>query len=223
MNDTPPNGKPPESESLLAHLPPDHPLSHDHTIPADAKTTAQRLRRTNLYLVGMMGCGKTTVGRLVAQKLGYQFFDTDALLETATQQTVAQVFAERGEAGFRELETQILAELSSYAYGSLAIATGGGAVLNPQNWSYLHHGIVIWLDVPAEQLYYRLRHSSTRPLLQDPDPRQRIQEILDQRRPLYAQADVHVQLRGRESPEFVTARVLEAIARAIRSAEREEE
>ncbi|WOB45321.1 shikimate kinase [Thermoleptolyngbya oregonensis NK1-22] len=210
MNDTPPNGKPTESESLLLHL------STDHTVPADAETTVRRLRRTNLYLVGMMGCGKTTVGRLVAQKLGYQFFDTDTLIETATHQTVAQVFAERGEAGFRDLETQILAELSSYAYGSLAIATGGGVVLRPQNWSYLHHGIVIWLDVPADQLYYRLRHSTTRPLLQDPDPRQRIQELLDQRRSLYAQADVHVQLRGRESPEFVTARVLEAIARAIR-------
>jgi shikimate kinase len=221
MNDTPPNGKAIELELLLTDLSADH--STDHTVPADAKTTAQRLRRTNLYLVGMMGCGKTTVGRLVAQKLGYQFFDTDALVEAATHQTVAQVFAERGEDGFRELETHILAELSSYAYGSLAIATGGGVVLRPQNWSYLHYGIVVWLDVPAEQLYYRLRHSSTRPLLQDPDPRQRIQDILNQRRPLYAQADVHVQLRGRESPEFVTARVLEAIAQAIRPEASEED
>ena len=180
---------------------------------------APRLRGVNLYLIGMMGCGKTTVGKMLAQKLGYRFFDTDATLEHAAGQTVSEIFAQSGEAAFRQLETQVLAELA--AYPRLAIATGGGIILNPKNWSYLHHGLVVWLDVPLEQLYYRLKNSTTRPLLQDPNPRQRIYDLLEQRLPLYAQADVQVHLRGRESPEMTAIRTLEAIAQVIKQEQEE--
>ncbi|HEY9847630.1 MAG TPA: shikimate kinase, partial [Candidatus Caenarcaniphilales bacterium] len=120
------------------------------------------LRGVNLYLIGMMGAGKTTIGHLLATELNYHFFDTDALVEQLTGQSVAQLFATLGEPAFRQLESQVLAELA--AYKNLVIATGGGVVLTPMNWSYLRHGVVAWLDVPVEQLYRRLKTDSTRPL-----------------------------------------------------------
>jgi shikimate kinase len=114
----------------------------------------ERLKGLNLYLVGMMGAGKSSTGAALAQGLGYQFFDTDSVLEAAAAQTIPEIFAQQGEAAFRQLETQVLAELS--AYQRLVIATGGGIVSRPENWSYLHHGIVVWLDVPLAVLKQRL-------------------------------------------------------------------
>ena len=99
------------------------------------------LKGVNIYLIGMMGVGKTTVAQILAQRLGYRFFDTDTLLEQVAGRTINEIFASEGEAAFRELETKILAELS--AYTKIAIATGGGIVLRQQNWSYLHHGLIV--------------------------------------------------------------------------------
>jgi shikimate kinase (EC 2.7.1.71) len=105
--------------------------------------TVDLLRGVNLYLVGMMGAGKTTVGRILAKKLKYHFFDTDAVIAQVANQSIADIFAEQGEEAFRELETQVLGQLS--AYTNLIVATGGGIILRLTNWSYLHHGIVVWL------------------------------------------------------------------------------
>ena len=173
------------------------------------------LEGVNLYLVGMMGAGKTTVGHLLAQQLGYRFLDTDSLISQAAGKSISEIFATEGEAGFRELETNILSEVSSYK--KLTIATGGGIVINRFNWSYLQHGIVVWLDVPVEVLYSRLQGDRTRPLLQNSNPLAKLQAILEERRPLYANADVHVTIDSQDTPEQVTMLVLEEIRRVVKS------
>jgi shikimate kinase len=162
----------------------------------------------------MMGSGKTTVGQILAQQLGYQFFDTDAVIEQAAGQSINEIFAQEGEAAFRQLETQVLSQLS--AYTNLAIATGGGIVLEQMNWSYLRHGIVVWLDVPVEHLYDRLKADTTRPLLQSSDPLKTLEAILKQRQHLYQQADARVTVQPGETPEAIAERTLEAIRAVLR-------
>jgi shikimate kinase len=178
------------------------------------------LKGVNLFLIGMMGAGKSTVGKLLAEKLGYRFFDTDEVIEQATGQTIAQIFAESGEEVFRQLETQVLSELS--AHTRLAIATGGGIVLNPINWSYLHHGIVVWLDVSPEQLFNRLQQDTQRPLLQTPNPQQTIQEILEKRSSLYQQADLRIDVNSPEPPEQIITRILVELQTIIRPQEQKQ-
>lgn len=168
------------------------------------------LRGVNLYLVGMMGAGKTTLGRHLATQLGYKFIDTDAALASFTRKSISQLFAAVGEAEFRQLESQVLAEVSCYT--NLTIATGGGIVLRRENWGYLHYGLVVWLDVPVEQLYLRLRSDMTRPLLKDvEEPLEKLRSLLTQRQPLYAQADLRVTVGGEETPEQLATRVIELI------------
>lgn len=162
-----------------------------------------RLKGVNLYLVGMMGVGKTTVGRQLALALGYRFLDTDELVEQVTQQTIPEIFAQQGEQGFRDLETEVLAQVSPFP--RLVVATGGGIVLRSLNWSYLHHGVVIWLDVAPSVLLDRLRSESAhRPLLASvADPLATLQHLMQQRRPLYGQADIHVQIASEDPPAQV--------------------
>ncbi|NEQ35532.1 MAG: shikimate kinase [Okeania sp. SIO3I5] len=178
----------------------------------------QLLQGVNLYLVGMMGAGKTTVGHLLAQRLGYSFLDTDNLISQAAGKSINEIFATEGEAVFRALETNVLSEVSSYK--NLTIATGGGIVVSQFNWSYLHHGIVVWLDVPAEVLYSRLEGDMTRPLLQNSKPLDKLQAILEERRPLYANADVHINVNSQDTPEQVTMLVLEEIKKVVKSSYR---
>lgn len=176
--------------------------------------TSNLLKGVNLYLIGMMGAGKTTIGQALAEKLGYRFFDTDAVIEQATGRSIRTIFAEEGESAFRQLETQVLSQLSAYTH--LAIATGGGIVLERMNWSYLRHGIVVWLDVPVDQLYQRLQDDSTRPLLQAPDPQKTLYTILSQRQHLYEQADVQIAVQPDESIDAIATRTLEAIRGALK-------
>jgi len=167
------------------------------------------LNGTNLYLIGMMGVGKSTVGKLLASRLGYMFMDTDTLIEQCTKQTVANIFAESGEATFRSLEHQVLGQVS--AYTRLVVATGGGIVLDLMNWSHLRDGIVIWLDLAVEEIYQRLlvdQVDQTRPLLQTPNPLQTLTTIYDQRRDRYAQADIQITINPAESPEMICDRLI---------------
>lgn len=172
------------------------------------------LKGVNLYLVGMMGAGKTTVGRLLAGSLGYSFVDTDAVVEQLTGKSISQLFAEQGQEAFRELETKVLAQVCAQTY--LVIATGGGIVTRQENWSYLHHGLIVWLDVPVEQLYARLVNDTTRPLLQDADPLSQLRSLLQQRQPLYSQADLRITTSSQETPEQLTTRVLEEIPTVLK-------
>ena len=169
----------------------------------------QRLGGRSLYLVGMMGSGKTSTGRPLAEQLGYGFVDADAVIEQAAGCTIPEIFEQDGEAGFRKLESQVLSAISQRH--SLVVATGGGVVTQPENWGLLHSGIVIWLDVIPEQLIRRLRADSTiRPLLQSKDPAAALDALLAERRPLYAEADLTVVI-NEETPAEVADGILQLL------------
>jgi shikimate kinase len=172
------------------------------------------LQGLTVYLVGMMGVGKTTVGELLAQELGYQFFDTDTLITQVSKKSISDIFAEEGEEVFRSIESRVLGEISSYT--RLVVATGGGIVMARQNWSYLQQGLVIWLDAPISLLMERLQSDRTRPLLQTPNPEQRLQEIFQQRQVMYAQADLKVSLTDAQTPDIITAKIVELIPTVLR-------
>ena len=172
-------------------------------------TLKQRLAGRSLYLVGMMGSGKTSTGRPLAERLGYGFVDADAVIEQAAGCGIPEIFDRDGEAGFRSLESQVLSAISQRH--SLVVATGGGVVTQPENWGLLHSGIVIWLDVVPDQLLQRLNADSTvRPLLQTADPEAALNALLNERRPLYAEADLTVVIND-ETPEAVADGILQLV------------
>jgi shikimate kinase len=174
----------------------------------------QRLEGLNLYLVGMMGSGKSTAGRHLAELLGYRFLDADSSIEQVAGRSIPEVFASEGEAGFRQLEAAVLNQIASWH--SLVIATGGGVVTRPDNWGQLHQGVVIWLDAPEELLLERLSSDPTpRPLLQADDPAARLAALLAERRPLYAQADLHIVQDGRAADQ-VAVQILEALPSVLK-------
>jgi shikimate kinase len=177
--------------------------------PPSHADLARRLEGLNLYLVGMMGAGKSAVGRPLATALGYRFLDADTALEQVAGRSIPSLFAAEGEEGFRQWETAVLDRLVSFH--SLVVATGGGVVGRPVNWGHLQQGVVVWLDAPEALLLERLQADPTpRPLLQHPDPAQRLAELLEQRRPLYAQADLHIH-QADGGPEQVAQQVLEGL------------
>ena len=172
-------------------------------------TLRQRLEGLNLYLVGMMGSGKSTAGRHLADQLGYRFLDADSSLEQVAGRPIPEIFASEGEAGFRSLEAAVLNQIASWH--SLVVATGGGAVTRKTNWGHMQQGIVVWLDAPDELLLERLAADPTpRPLMQSPDPAARLASLLSERRPLYSQADLRIVQDGR-SPELVAQQILESL------------
>ena len=172
-------------------------------------TLKQRLAGRSLYLVGMMGSGKTSTGRPLAERLGYGFVDADAVIEQAAGCSIPDIFDRDGEAGFRSLESQVISAISQRH--SLVVATGGGVVTQPENWGMLHSGIVIWLDVVPDQLLQRLNADSTvRPLLQTADPEAALNALLNERRPLYAEADLTVVIND-ETPEAVADGILQLV------------
>ena len=172
-------------------------------------TLKQRLGGRSLYLVGMMGSGKTSTGRPLAERLGYGFVDADAVIEQAAGCTIPDIFERDGEAGFRKLESQVLSAISQRH--SLVVATGGGVVTQQENWGLLHSGIVIWLDVVPDQLLRRLQADDTvRPLLQTADPEAALNGLLNERRPLYAEADLTVVIND-ETPETVADGILQLL------------
>jgi shikimate kinase len=151
-------------------------------------------RGSPVFLVGMMGAGKTTVGRLLAQGLRYAFVDVDAELERRTGVRIATMFEVEGEAGFRDREELLLDELSGRT--AIVLATGGGAVLRAANRERLRsRGLVIFLDVAAVEIARRTQHDTSRPLLNSPDRRARIDELLEVRQPLY-RASAHLRFRS---------------------------
>ena len=172
-------------------------------------TLKQRLGGRSLYLVGMMGSGKTSTGRPLAERLGYGFVDADAVIEQAAGCSIPEIFERDGEAGFRSLESQVLNAISQRH--SLVVATGGGVVTEPENWGVLHSGIVIWLDVVPDQLMQRLKADSTvRPLLQTADPEADLKALLNKRQPLYAEADLTVVIND-ETPDAVADGILQLL------------
>lgn len=137
-----------------------------------------------------MGVGKTTIGRQLAQLLGYEFLDSDREIEQRTGASIPWIFDKEGEEGFRRREQNIINELS--ARRAIVLATGGGAVISPENRSCLkQRGIVVYLKADIDELLARTRNDKNRPLLQTDDPRSRLQALLDQREPWYQEvADI---------------------------------
>ena len=169
----------------------------------------QRLSGRSIYLIGMMGSGKTSTGRPLAKRLGYGFVDADAVIEQVAGCTIPDIFERDGEDGFRSIESQVLNAISQRH--SLVVATGGGVVTQQENWGLLHSGIVIWLDVVPEQLMQRLKADSTvRPLLQTDDPDAALNALLNRRRPLYAEADLTVVI-DQETPDAVADGILQLL------------
>ncbi|EFJ52530.1 hypothetical protein VOLCADRAFT_86714 [Volvox carteri f. nagariensis] len=170
------------------------------------------LRGCNIWLIGMMGSGKSTVGKMLSNTLKYAFFDTDSVIELAhDKKPVSQIFAEEGQEYFRNCESQIIKELSPYR--NLVIATGGGAVLRPENWGYMHLGIVCWLNGDVDLLARRVVRDGLekRPLLAAASAadgggaegggalgvaRDKLAALQEQRRRYYENADVVVTLEG---------------------------
>ena len=181
---------------------------------ADGATTTPhplkaRLGGRNLYLIGMMGSGKSSTGRPLAQRLGYGFVDADGVVEALAGRSIPQIFETEGEQGFRALESQVLQAIGERH--SLVVATGGGVITQPENWGVLHQGIVIWLAPERHQLLARLHQDpGARPLLQEHDPAAALDALLEARTPLYAEADLRITV-GNETVNAVTERILEAI------------
>ena len=174
----------------------------------------ERLSGRSIYLIGMMGSGKTSTGRPLAKRLGYGFVDADAVIEQVAGCTIPEIFERDGEAGFRSIESQVLNAISQRH--SLVVATGGGVVTKPENWGQLHSGIVVWLDVNRAQLIERMRDDSTqRPLLQQPNPEAALDTLLQERRPLYGEADLTVVIKD-ESPDAVADGILQRLPRLIK-------
>ncbi|MCY4235077.1 MAG: shikimate kinase, partial [Cyanobacteria bacterium MAG CAR2_bin_4] len=160
----------------------------------------RQLAGANVYLVGMMGCGKSSTGKVLARKLGYRWLDTDQVLETTAGRTIPALFAQEGEEGFRAMETDVLRQIGQWH--SCVVSTGGGVVIRPANWGIMHQGVVVWLAAAAELLLKRLGQDPTpRPLLRCPDPARRLKDLLAARDPLYAQADVRIVQTGTMTSE----------------------
>jgi len=138
----------------------------------------------NIFLVGMMGAGKTSVGKVLARHLGKAFYDSDLVIETRTGVKIPIIFELEGEAGFRAREAAVIAELT--ALENVVLASGGGAVLDPRNRELLKaRGTVVYLRASVNELWNRTRHDRNRPLLRTADPHARLCELHAQRDPLY--------------------------------------
>lgn len=156
------------------------------------------MSESSVFLVGMMGSGKTTIGRHLATLLGFAFEDTDAMVEARTGADIGWIFDVEGEAGFRRRERQAIADAT--ARKRIVLATGGGAVLSAENRSLLRQrGVVVHLDAAADVLIERLRRDRRRPLLQGQDPAKQVADLLAERLPFY-RATAHLSVTTDRRP-----------------------
>jgi shikimate kinase len=181
-----------------------------HNSSSQAPDTGFELHKT-VVLVGMMGAGKTAVGRALAARLGVPFLDSDAEIESAANMTIPEIFARDGEPFFRAKETQVIGRLLDEEKGILS--TGGGAFLAEQNRTMItERGVSVWLRADLDVLWNRVKHKDTRPLLRTADPYATLRGIYEQRVPVYAQADLIAESDGETSIENMVNRVVDALA-----------
>lgn len=159
--------------------------------------------RTPITLVGMMGSGKSTVGRLLAARLGCSFHDSDAVIEAKTGKTIRALFAEDGEPAFRALEARVILEL--LGSGSAVLSLGGGALTTSATAdAVLEQSLCVWLDASIATLTERLSQDTTRPLLQNADLAATLNRLMHTRLPLYRRAHLHVQTDGMDAEAIAT-------------------
>lgn len=165
-----------------------------------------KLHRT-VVLVGMMGSGKTAIGRSLAAALQVPFMDSDAAIEEASTRTIAEIFARDGEAFFRKREAEVIDRLLSGE--PIILSTGGGAYLTEKTRDMIaRKGIAVWLNADLSTLWERVRHKNTRPLLQTADPLETLTELFKARSPVYANAKLHVNIHPTASIEETTQNVI---------------
>ncbi|MFT5096946.1 MULTISPECIES: shikimate kinase AroK [Psychrobacter] len=164
----------------------------------------------SVFLVGPMGAGKTTIGRLLAKQLGRPFVDSDWYIESQTGADIAWIFAKEGEAGFRERETRAIDELSQQQ--QIVLATGGGAVMSAENREFLkQRGIVVYLNAPVDVQMARTAKDKSRPLLQQPNPRKILQDLYSTRDPLYRQVAHIIMPTGHTYPRHMVSQLLQQL------------
>lgn len=152
----------------------------------------------SIFLVGLMGAGKTSVGRLLAKRFGKTFYDCDQEIERRTGVKIPVIFEIEGEAGFRAREAAVLKELASL--NDIVLATGGGAVSREENRQVLmKNGTVVYLRASLDDLWQRTRHDRNRPLLRTPDPRAKLEELFAERDPLYREVAAVIMDTGNQS------------------------
>ena len=186
------------------------PLDAATPSPGAIEALARRLDRP-LVLVGLMGVGKSTVGRRLATTLGYRFVDADGEIERAAQMAIPEIFETYGEAYFRAGERRVIARLIDEAGRGTVIATGGGAFVDPETRALiLDRAIAIWLDSDLDTLVDRVSRRDTRPLLKQGDPREVLTRLRVAREPAYAEAPIHVESRSGPHQRTVAA-ILKAL------------
>ena len=167
------------------------------------QTLKEKLGGRNIFLIGMMGSGKSQTGPELAKIIDYVFIDTDYVIEKASKQTVSDIFEKEGETAFREIEKKVLQEIGQHH--SLVIATGGGLVTVPENWGVLHQGIVIWLDLDVKRSIQRLESDDKkRPLLVEDDLSKIFCQIYKKRKPMYSESDLRIEIEGQSPLEVAT-------------------
>ena len=183
--------------------------------PAHAKELTDRLAGRPLVLVGMMGAGKTTVGRRLAAQLGRVFLDSDEEIEKAAQMTIPEIFEQRGEPEFRAGETRVIARVLKDK--DIVLATGGGAFVNAETRGLVKaQAVSVWIRADFELLFARVSRRSNRPLLKTANPRATLQKLIDERYDIYAEADVTVV--SRDVPQDVVAvDLIEAVLAHLRA------
>ncbi|MBT6094193.1 MAG: shikimate kinase [Rhodospirillaceae bacterium] len=163
----------------------------------------------SIVLIGLMGAGKTTIGRKLAEKMNLPFIDSDDEVVTAAGCSIEDIFELYGETAFRDVETRVISRIMEE--GPSVVATGGGAFMNDRTRDAVKAGgTSVWLKADLDILVARTSGRTDRPLLKDLDPRQKLQELMDQRYPVYAEADIAIET-GNESADATVARVFDAL------------
>ena len=172
-------------------------------VQSTPETLKEKLGGRNIFLIGMMGSGKSQTGPVLAKMINYAFVDTDDVIEKASKQSISSIFEKDGEKVFRDVEKKVLKEISQHH--SLVIATGGGLVTLPENWGILHQGIVIWLDLDLKRSIQRLESDKKkRPLLIGDDLAENFSQIYESRKPIYLESDLRIEVEDQSPYEVAT-------------------